>query len=268
MKSSLLSIVTVFILCSSTKADAQSIFDKAENWLIDHNAALSYGPQYSWYKYSMIRIVQPEFDRDAELMYVEGRQTDNTAAIRRGKISTAQAKVAVNIELSEKYAMQLFNSHLNYEIITENDYHLRGTWDGEPIARTITTSEYINMLEHTNGLNFWGIGIKRNIHFINTEKVNFALGLMPNAAGVFTATQAQIYTPTGDLAYYDPGNKLAGLMIAGESSLTAIFNKHWVVGVNFNFFQSYIKKAHLDHQGYVSQRIRGSNYGLSIGYRL
>ena len=94
------------------------------------------------------------------------------------------------------------------------------------------------------------------------------LGIMPNMAAVFTATQAQIYTPTGELAYYDPGNTLAGMMIAGETYLTATLGHHWQLIGNFNFFQSYIKKAHLDHQGYVSQRLRGSHYGLSLGYRL
>jgi len=258
----------ILLIFSHTQVSAQSIFDKAEKWLIDHHTTLSYGPQYSWYKYSMIRIVQPEFDRDAELMYVYGRQTDNSATIRRGKISTAQSKIAVNIELSDKYAVQLFNCHLNYEIITENDYHLRGVWNGEPIAKTIPTQEYIKMLEHTNGLNFWGVGVKRDFAILNREKFDLDFGVMPNTAAVFTATQAQIYTPTGELAYYDPGNTLAGMMIAGETSLTATLGEHWQLIGNFNFFQSYIRKAHLDHQGYASQRLRGSHYGLSLGYRL
>ncbi len=268
MKSFIRCVLFFFTLSTSYTTFAQSIFDKAENWLVDHNAALSYGPQYSWYKYSMIRIVQPEFDRDAELMYVQGRQTDNSETIKRGKLSTAQAKIAINIELSQKYALQLFNTHLNYEIITENDYHLRGTWNGDRLAKTIPTSTYINMLEHTNGLNFWGVGIKRSFHFVENENFQLSLGLMPNIAGVFTATQAQIYTPTGELAYYDPGNTIAGAMIAGETSLNATFYKHWVLGANFIFFQSYIKEAHLDHQGYVSQRLRGTHYGMSLGYRL
>ena len=92
----------MLISFSYVQVNAQSIFDKAENWLIDYHTTLSYGPQYSWYKYSMIRIVQPQFDRDAELMYVYGQQTDNSATIRRGKISTAQSKIAVNMELSGK----------------------------------------------------------------------------------------------------------------------------------------------------------------------
>ncbi len=258
----------MLISFSYVQVNAQSIFDKAENWLIDYHTTLSYGPQYSWYKYSMVRIVQPQFDRDAELMYVYGQQTDNSATIRRGKISTAQSKIAVNMELSEKYALQFFNCHLNYEIITDNDYHLRGVWNGESIAKTISTQEYIRMLQHTNGLNFWGVGVKRDFAIVKREKLDLDLGIMPNMAAVFTATQAQIYTPTGELAYYDPGNTLAGMMIAGETSLTATLGHHWQLIGNFNFFQSYIKKAHLDHQGYVSQRLRGSHYGLSLGYRL
>ena len=259
-------IIMLFI--GSVSADAQSIFDKAEHWLKEHHATISYGPQYSWYKYSHIRIVQPELKRDAELMYVHGRQTDNSAALKRGEITTAQSKISLTIELSKNYAIQLYTTHLNYEVINTNDYHLRGVWDGNTIAETITTRNYINQLEHTNGLNFWSVGVKRNISLLEKDNLGIHVGLMPNIGSVFTATQAQIYTPAGDLAYYDPGNKISGFMIGGEVSLNTVLYKHWVLAGNYIFFQTYIKKAQLDHESYIAQRLRGSHYGVSLGYRL
>ena len=244
-------ILFFFLTLAFNSVNAQSIFDNAESWLKKHHTTIAYGPQYSWYKYSNIRIVQPYVQRDAELMYVQGRQTDNTEALKRGELSTAQSKISVNMELSTKYDIQVYTTHLNYEIINSKDYHLRGVWNGEQIAETIPTSQYFNQLEHTNGLNFWGIGVKRKINLIKRDNLTMDIGLMPNIGGVFTATQAQIYNPNGDLAYYDPGNGFSGVVLAGESSLNTVFKSHWVVSGNFNFFQTYIKEAKLDHHAFV-----------------
>lgn len=260
-------LATILCLCFTLPSGAQSIFDKAENWLVSHHATLSYGPQFSWYKYSHMQVVQPAHDRNLNILYVEGQQTDNFEALKRGELSTAQSKLSFSAELSEKYSLQLFTAHLNYDAILDKKYKARGTWNGTSITSEILLSDYFNLLQHSNGLNFWNLGVQRKWDIIDKDKVDWSFAMMPNAGAVLTATQAEILN-NGNIEYYDPLNKLSGFCLGGELSTKATFYHHWQLGLNFNMFQSYLLKARLDDEAYLSQRIRGSHYGALIAYRL
>lgn len=269
MKVWVLAIFTSFGLLNNTRTQAQSTFDKAEEWLINKHLTVSYGVLKSWYKYSNIRYVDNEYNRDIEYFSVLGEEISNINTIKKGEITTAQTRLAFGIDLSKNYSVVLHHAHINYYTKTDVNYYTHGNWDGTYLSDKILFSNHFKHLEHSNGINIWNVGLRRNFDLLENKKKTLKMfwGVMPNAGIVHTASQATLLNPLGQWEKYDPQNHLAGFDIALETNATIRIKNHLELSGNFNFFQLYIKRAKLHDNAFISQRLRGSYYGATVGWK-
>jgi len=261
---------SLLLLLLTAQVNAQSIFDKVENNLLEKHFQINYGVQLAWYKVSNIHFVQEQYNRNVEYQYVSANANGSTLSVLRGKVKkTPQFKVSFGIDLSQKYSLLISATHISYYVDVDKSYYRRGIWNGQMVSDSIYLQNDFRRLEHSNGINIWNIGVKRKIR-MDIKKwnaVRFELGMMPNLGLVYTASQGEIKNPTGQYEHYDPGNSLAGFNYALEAALALIIKEHWQIQINLNYFEMFIKRAKLDENAYVKQRLRGSNYGLNIGYK-
>ena len=265
-KTKLLALLLV-ILCPPVSA--QSIFDKFEKILKDQNLEINYGPQETWYKRSYITYVHPKYDRDIEFQSVYGHGNDDLDFILKGEFGVPQYKVDIGIDLSENYSLLLMASHLTYEVDVEQKYYRIGEWNGFQVSDSIYLKDDITRLEHSNGMNIWNFGIERKFHigFKDNEHLDLFYGLTPNVGLVFTASQGSIKNPSNIFEHYNQGNGLSGFNYSLQSDIQLLFKKHYQLRINLNYFQMIIMKAKLHKEAYLTHKLRGFNYGISLGYK-
>ena len=264
-----LSFLAFFLVIGSISTDAQSVLDKFENFLVSKRLQLSYGVQSSWYKESQIHFVQEKYGRDVRIHSVRAKDRGFLSFLFKGEFGVTQFKINAEIDLSPKYTLAIFLNHMGYHVDVDRDYYKLGLWNSESISIREKLSNDFLTLEHSNGINIWNIGALRKIKLTKDDErlLDFEFGFMPNIGLVSTATQGVIYNPDGEIEKYDPGNKLAGFNYGLEIVLRAYFKKHYFIGANFNYFQMRIKRANLDVDAYVEEELRGSTYGMNIGYK-
>ena len=262
-------LVVFFLFAGSVTINAQSIFDKFEQFLVSKKLQLSYGVQSSWYKESQIHFVQKKYNRDLRIHDVRAKDRGFLSFLLKGEFGVTQFKINTEVELSPKYSFAVFLNHMGYHVDVDKDYYKLGVWNNESISNREELSNDFVELEHSNGINIWNVGVLRRIKLSKDDSklLNFEFGFMPNIGLVSTATQAVIYNPDGEIERYNPGNKLAGFNYGLEIVLRAYIKKHYFFGANFNYFQMHIKRAKLDVDAYVEQELRGSSYGINIGYK-
>lgn len=261
--------IVILLIFSSLITNAQSVFDKFENFLVSKKLQLSYGVQSSWYKESQIHFVQEKYNRDVRIHDLKADDRGFFSFLLKGELGVTQYKISTEVELSPKYSLALFLNHMGYHVDVDRDYYTLGLWNNEAVSIREKLSNNFLELEHSNGINIWNIGVLRRIKFSkdDSKKLNFEFGFMPNIGLVSTATQAVLYNPDGEIERYNPGNKLAGYNYGLEIVLRTYIRKHYFIGLNFNYFQMQIKKAKLDVDAFVEQELRGSTYGINIGYK-
>jgi len=248
----------------------QSIFDRFEQYLKARHFQVSYGPQLSFFKKSHIRFVQPKYQRDLTIHLARNLDDPRIRAFFRGEFGVNQFQVNLGMDLSKNYSVHLAIHHITYKVDVNRNYYALGTWDGIHIADSINMRQTFESLEHSNGINLWNIGLKRNIKlpFLSNASIESSLGFMPGIGIVLTATQGKIINPNGQFERFDPGNSLAGFNYSLETSFTVLFKKHYFIFANLHYFQLAIFKAKLDKHSYVNQQLRGSNYGIGLGIKL
>lgn len=260
----------VWMLSITISKAQQSIFDKIENSLSDKHFQINYGLQLAWYKISNIHFVQEQYDRDLEYQYVSATANNITTSFLKGELEkTPQFRVNFGIDLSENYSLLLSATHLSYNVDVDKSYYRRGIWNGQMVSDTLYFQDDFRKLEHSNGINIWNIGVQRKIRLEakKWEAIYFEVGLKPHVGLVYTASQGEIKNPNDQYEHYDPGNSLAGFNYAFETTFTMVIKKHWLIKINSNYFEMFIKRAKLEDDAYIEQRLRGSNYGLSLGYK-
>lgn len=270
MKKHLLPLFLIGILSHPLlEVSAQSVFDKAENWLIKHHLQISYAHQLAWFKESHITFVQPEYGRDIIFENVHARDNPKSFSIGRGEIGTSQFRVKVGIELSRNYSLMISGTHLNYIVLTDRSYYRNGMWDHERVSDTPRFDQYFRKFEHSNGLNTFTIGLRRNFWITQSDekKVRWALSVMPQVGAVFAGTQIGVLNPEGIYEHYDPGNIIAGYTYAIDFSSRLLFFQHLELDINLNYFQMLIHRARIAKDSYVNQQLRGFQYGVGVGYR-
>ena len=262
-----ISYFALFALILNVKA--QSFFDKAEKYLIENNLQVSYGIQSAWYKYSNIRYINEEHNSDIYYQSVLADDDPQLDFIKKGQAGVVQFRIKVGIKLSDKYSVNFLGTHLTYKIKVEEEYYAIGTFNGIFNSGDLLFSNHFQKLEHSNGINIWSLGITRSFNFTipKLNNVSFELGLTPNIGLVGTASQAVLINPNRVEERYDPENSLAGYSIAGDFSFVSIIRNHYLVTLNFNYFQLQIEKAKLTDSAFLRHRIRGYNWGLNLGYR-
>ncbi|MEL6256144.1 MAG: hypothetical protein AAFR87_29335 [Bacteroidota bacterium] len=269
MKRIFYSVLLLLFLPNYPTLSAQSIFDKAEAWLKENHLQITYAHQLAWFKESHITFVQPEYGRDIIFENVKARDNPQSFSIARGEIGTSQFRVNIGLELSRKYSVFFSGTHLNYIVLTDNEYYRNGIWNGERVSGRVRLEDYFAKLEHSNGLNTYNLGLKRNfwISTDSTRNLQWALSVMPQVGAVFTGTQAGVYNSQRVYEHYDPGNIIAGYNYALDFASSWIFLNHLELAVNLNYFQMLIRRAKLSEDSYVRQKLRGFQYGLGLGYR-
>ncbi len=262
-------VLLFFFLFIFNSIYSQSVFDKVEEFVVNRNLEVSYGIQFTWFKTSNIRFVQEKYNRDLIFQYVKSKKDNRLNYLFKGELGVPQFRINVGLDLSKKYSIHLAVSHLTYHVDVDQEYYRIGFWNNESVSNTIYFKDDFRKLEHSNGINLWNIGIQR--HFIlKLEKLkwlNFDIGIMPNFGIVAAASQGEIRNPSNEFERYDLGNSIAGLNYAGEITLKIFFFEHFKLSFNFNYFQMHILRAKLEDDAYVQQRLRGSNYGVNIGYK-
>lgn len=253
-----------------TNISAQSIFDKMENWLTSHHIHASYGPQWASYTNSNIRFVQENYQRDVIFEDVAAHDNPALDFYLKGQFGVPQFRFSMGVELSPKYSIVVSALHLTYLVDVNQTYYRLGTWDGMPVTGDKLFSEHFTRMEHSNGINLWTVGVRRNFRIkkFDLKNVNFNLGWLLHAGPVLTSTEATVINPSGEFEEFDPGNTVAGFNYASETTFRICIKDHWEFIGNFNYFQMFINKAYLDEDSYVKQRLRGFNTGISFGYRL
>jgi len=151
----------------------------------------------------------------------------------------------------------------------DREYYRIGLWDNEAVSNREILSNHFKKLEHSNGINNINFGVRRRFNIQKLESTNFKveLGFTPSIGIIYTATQGKVINPDGSLEVYNPGNKLGGYNHGLETDLRFYIKKHWLIGLNFNYFHLRIRKAKLEKGAYINQNIIGSNYGISFGYK-
>lgn len=262
-------LIMFALIIGSVNINAQSVFDKFENFLVSKRLQLSYGVQSSWYKESQIHFIQKKYNRNLRIYDVLANDRGFLSFLLKGEVGVTQYKLSAEIDVSPKYSVAFFLNHMGYHVDVERNYYKLGTWDNESISNRERLSNDFIELEHSNGINIWNFGVLRRIKFTkdDSKAINFEVGFMPNIGLVSTATQAVVFNPSGEIERYNPGNKLAGYNYGVELVLRIYLKKHYFVGLNFNYFQMQIKHARLDADAHVEQELRGSTYGINIGYK-
>ena len=248
---------------------SQSIFDKIEQNLKERNFEINYGPQETWYKRSYLSYIHPKYNRDIEFQSVYGFGNDDLDFIFKGEFGVPQFRIDFGFDLSDNYSFVIMATHLTYEVDVEKTYYRIGEWNGHQVSDSIYLKNDITRLEHSNGMNIWNIGIERkfSIGFKENENLDLNIGISPNAGLVFTASQGSIINPEFKWEHYNQGNALSGVNYAINSDLQLLIKKHFQIRINFNYFQMIISKARLSEDAFIKHKLRGFNYGLSIGYK-
>ena len=262
-------ILLFLFLTGINEIEGQSIFDKFEKILLSKRLQLSYGVQSSWYKESHIHFIQERYERDLIVQDVRAVDRANLFFLVRGQLGINQYNINVEIDLSNKYSLSLFTTHLGYHVNVDKEYYKIGTWNGAHITNELNLKNYISALEHSNGINTWNIGIRRRFQTKETTSnwVSFEFGIKPNIGILSTATQGEIINPDGAIEKYNPGNSIAGYNYGGEIDFRIYFKKHWLLSINLNYFQMHILKAQLEKEAYVKQNLIGSHFGVNLGYK-
>lgn len=264
------SLPFIILMGLSNEGISQSVFDKFEKWLGQKHFQITYGPQIAWYKNSHLTFVQEEYDRNIIFQDVKAKDDPSLDfLLKKGEFGVEQFRVAFGIELSKNYSVQIVATHLTYLVQVENDYYRNGLWNGQKESNTFYFRDDFAKLEHSNGINIWNIGVQRNIWLTRSDSSNFrvSIGIMPKIGAILTATQAEVRNPTGIFEHFDPGNNLAGFDYSLDFSLRFLFFQHFQLTGNLNYFQFLIDKAKLSNSSYVSQKLRGYNWGINMGWR-
>jgi hypothetical protein len=143
-------------------------------------------------------------------------------------LSTPQYNFRLGYYLSNRYSLSVGMDHMKY-VMTQNqiatihgDIHLGSIYDGEYDEQLITLLSDFLRFEHTNGLNYANIEIRRHDHAftINHFDLNLCTGL---SAGVLIPRTDAVLL---NFPEYDKFH-LAGYGMAA------------LVGINFTFFKSF-----------------------------
>jgi len=248
---------------------SQSIFDKVEKYLKDKKFEISYGPQDVWFKRSYVRYVHPEYGRDIEFQSVYGHGNDDLDFLFKGEFGVPMYTIDFGFDLSENYSLIVRASHLTYEVDVDQTYYRIGKWNGANVSDSIYLRNHISRLEHSNGMNIWNLGVRRNfnIGFKENENLDLSYAVTPNVGLVFTASQGSILNPEGIWEHYNQGNAISGYNYAVNNELEVTIKKHLLFKLNLNYFQMIINKALLTDGAYLKHKLRGLNYGLAFGYK-
>ncbi len=261
------SALLLFLFTGITEMNAQSIFDKFEHFLSSKRLQLSYGVQSSWYRESHIHFIQEKYERDLVIFDVHAIDRENLSFLLKGEFGVNQYKINLAIDLSDKYSLSAFVTHLGYHVKVDKEYYKIGTWNGMHISNEDNLKNYITALEHSNGINSWNVGIRRRFKIKQNNWIGLEAGIKPNIGLLAVATQGEVINPYGVAERYDKGNKIGGYNYGGEIDLSIYIKQHWMLELNLNYFQMHVKKALLDEEAYVKQNLVGSHYGLSVGYK-
>jgi len=256
---------TILFLFLSNGSFAQSVFDKIEAKLIN-NLTISAGAQFTWYKESNIYFEQRDYNRQLNIFGVHAVGRGRFNEFFKGRIGCSQFRVDIQYQLSRKYILQAETTHLDYLVDLEENYYQRGEWDGERINGEHNLLDRFTLLEHSNGINIWKLGLIRKITFKKMNKLSLSTGIQ--VGFVMSATQANIYTPYGDVERFDAGNTLVGISYSSHSELIYHLSRRLDIFFNFTYFQMDLNKAHINSEAFVTQTIVGSNSGINIRYRL
>ncbi len=260
MRSCLFLALIVFF---TLKLNAQSVFDKFESKLND-KLTVSLGGQFTYYKNSHIQFFQEEYDRDITIYNAQGSGRGRLDEFVRGEIGCTQYRVDVKYALSEKYSLQLEAVHLDYLVDLGKSYYMSGIWDGMRINNDGILYGKFLVLEHSNGINIWKLGITRKWKRQNNWKPYLLIS--PQIGVVFSATQAEILSQYNDYEKYDPGNTLVGLNYSLSTEFGMRIFKNIDLFLNVTYFQMNLEKAKVSDTSHVTQGLRGSNYGLNIAF--
>lgn len=248
---------------------AQTIFDKFEDFIIERNLEIHYGPQWTWYKQSDIRYVDPKYGRDINFQSTKGQNNNEKDFVLWGEIGVPQHRWDVGINLSERYMMSIMATHFTYEVDVDRTYYRLGTWNGQAVSDSIFMRDDFDKLEHSNGINTYNIGIGRkfNLAFKNNEKHNLSMILKPNIGILYTASQGSIKNPDGIMEHYNQNNSVSGFNYGFTTEFKLHLFKHFNLGINYNYFQLWMANAKLHETAYIKQELRGFNYGFFVGYQ-
>jgi len=262
-------ILVLSSIVQPCEISAQSIFDKFEDFLINRNFEIHYGPQNTWYKKSNIRYVDLNYQRDIEFQSIQGHGNDDLDFFLIGEFGVPQFRIDFGIDLSEKYTLSILATHLTYEVIVDRTYYRLGVWNGENVSDSIYFRDIVSKLEHSNGINIWnfGIGRKFKVKLGKQEKHFLFVNIKPNIGIILTASQGSIINPDNVIENYDQGNSFSGVNYAITNELKLTLFRHLDIGINFNYFEMFIHKAKLSNNAYTKHTLRGSNYGLFLGYK-
>jgi len=255
------SIFSIILITFCINVDAQSVFDNVESKLTN-KLTISVGGQFVYYKKSHIQFYQSEYDRDLTIYNADGSGRGRFNEVIKGEVGCTQYRIDLKYRLSSKYSLQLEAVHLDYLVDLSKKYYLNGTWDGNRINQEEALYGKFLLLEHSNGINIWKLGVARKWQVANNWKPYLLIS--PQIGVVFSATQAEILSQYNDYESYDPGNTLVGMNYSLGAEIGLRVFKNINLYLNATYFQMNLEKAKISETSHVTQSLRGCNYGLNI----
>ena len=258
-------IVIILFLLFANGLFAQSIFDRLESNMAD-NVSISAGIQYTWFKKSNLYFEQSNYGRQLDILSAKAYGRTRLKEIIRGQIAATQYRVDIQYKLSTKYIVQGEFVHIDYLVDLTEQYYQRGVWDGIRINGESDLLDKFSLLEHSNGITIWKLGLIRKFNLDPIKKLSLSTGLQ--LGFVMTATQANIISPYGDVEKFDPGNKPVSHSFSSHIELAYHLTRRFELFINLTYYRMQLNKAHIDDHSFVTQSLSGSNYGLNIRYHL
>lgn len=258
-------IAIILFLLLGNGLYSQSIFDRLESNMAD-KVSISAGMQFTWFKKSNLYFEQSNYGRQLDIFSAKGHGRTRPNEIIHGKIATTQYRVDIQYKLSTKYIIQGEFVHLDYLVDLAEQYYQRGVWDGIRINGESDLLDKFTLLEHSNGINIWKLGLIRKFSPKSIKKFSLSTGFQ--LGFVMAATQANIISPYGDIEKFDPGNKPVGHSFSSHIELAYHISSRFELFINMTNYNMQLNKAHINDYSFVTQSLAGANFGLNIRYHL